>query len=500
MNARGSQHHASVVILSLFIFSQCRIPSRGSLLLSSRELPLPLHDCSMFPIGLNLPASRTPKVVDPGLLRGTFSISDFLALVIKRKPKSPASPRAPPELFPDMAMLEVFSINNIRNGPKVCAADDLDLSLSGGDQFEYFDTYFSAPRDRFHDPLDFDNALPFDVGVPDFSPNSAALHPALSLLSLFHYENPTDVFPGQKPLPVVHILQHSLPQTYSRLETPYFNDFTHPQTAALYGSLAESYALPLDEMFLPKARGASAADAALDSTPSVSSMDMRTSVDIHDMTNTIDMRNSVHMAEPVNMRNSMDLRRSVDLRASAVPVDLGVSMDMHMPVTEIESRKRRYRSPELIYGEELPSHAPSDSKKLRTDGGELFKFVCNQCNASFKVRSYLTRHLRKHNNAKAFMCPFFEETEEEATSTARNGTRCHPTGGFSRRDTFKTHLKALHFIYPPGTKSTDRNTTGGRCAGCFEFFESNTQWVTKHIEGGACKGTVGTVKVKNEDS
>ena len=43
------------------------------------------------------------------------------------------------------------------------------------------------------------------------------------------------------------------------------------------------------------------------------------------------------------------------------------------------------------------------------------------------------------------------------------------SGGFSRRDTFKTHLKALHFVYPAGTKSLERNFKSGRCGGCFLF-------------------------------
>ncbi|KAI5967004.1 STP3 [Candida pseudojiufengensis] len=110
-------------------------------------------------------------------------------------------------------------------------------------------------------------------------------------------------------------------------------------------------------------------------------------------------------------------------------------------------------------------------------------FECPHCDANFKVKGYLTRHLKKHNSSKAFMCPFYQEN-------GKNGTKCHPTGGFSRRDTFKTHLKALHFIYPPGTKSNERILYSGRCAGCFQFFENNFQWLEKHIETGDCQGTV----------
>lgn len=89
----------------------------------------------------------------------------------------------------------------------------------------------------------------------------------------------------------------------------------------------------------------------------------------------------------------------------------------------------------------------------------------------------------------AFRCPFHDiSTVDGMGNVIKSAAKCHPTGGFSRRDTYKTHLKALHFIYPPGTKSSARNSTGGRCAGCFEYFESNARWLKYHIECDQCKG------------
>lgn len=118
-------------------------------------------------------------------------------------------------------------------------------------------------------------------------------------------------------------------------------------------------------------------------------------------------------------------------------------------------------------------------------------FACSYCSASFKVKGYLTRHLKKHSISKAFTCPFFQDIDLHlAEGKPIKGTKCHPTGGFSRRDTFKTHLKALHFIYPPGTKSSERNHVSGRCAGCFRFFENNNSWLETHIEPNRCSGTV----------
>ena len=34
------------------------------------------------------------------------------------------------------------------------------------------------------------------------------------------------------------------------------------------------------------------------------------------------------------------------------------------------------------------------------------RFDCPSCDASFKVKGYLTRHLKKHSTSKAFECPF----------------------------------------------------------------------------------------------
>lgn len=135
-----------------------------------------------------------------------------------------------------------------------------------------------------------------------------------------------------------------------------------------------------------------------------------------------------------------------------------------------------------------------DVKKIKVEPEQYedrkeARHVCSECNASFKVKSYLTRHARKHTNAMAFVCPFHDiSTQDSFGNVIKLAAKCHPTGGFSRRDTYKTHLKALHFIYPPGTKSSARNSTGGRCAGCFEYFESNTRWLKYHIECDQCKG------------
>lgn len=471
----------------------------------------------MFSIGLNLsdPARVIEAMVDPLLLTRKFSYSTFIKHIFRflhsRKENINRSSFASEKcaLFPDLSYKDVWTITNTFCGPVACAADDLELSLAGGpDQIEFFDNYFngSQQRDRYHGGYDhFDahgdmdsHAGPngnFDMpAFPDVSPTgSLSLQQPLSLSLLMHFEQADHFHPAVKQqLPYVQIQSQPLPHHnfYPELEVqshfalnmigvqlyPYFNDFKHSANGSdgvsMYGSSLESYASPLDEMFFKKPA---------------------------------EVRGSItEMKEPASRKRK---HKGSPLTGTQFFNDVFYE---ERQAYEERTFEERETASEL----ESPCTLKFEpSKKIRLDSVEEvgvkieegtrneFKFKCPQCDAGFKVKSYLTRHMRKHNNAKAFVCPFFEEAEaEDGGSVAKNGTKCHPTGGFSRRDTYKTHLKALHFIYPPGTKLSERNTTGGRCAGCFEFFDSNIEWLKDHIEGGACKGTVGNgqVKIKRE--
>lgn len=64
-------------------------------------------------------------------------------------------------------------------------------------------------------------------------------------------------------------------------------------------------------------------------------------------------------------------------------------------------------------------------------------------------------------------------------------SNCHQTGVFSRCDTFKNHLKALHFEYPPGTKKKDRSIVPGRCKHCGLKFPNVDVWLNEHV-GKTC--------------
>lgn len=128
---------------------------------------------------------------------------------------------------------------------------------------------------------------------------------------------------------------------------------------------------------------------------------------------------------------------------------------------------------------QMESSSPHNSQLSDNGKDKKSIYPCEYCGAEFKIKGYLTRHIKKHALNKAYECPFFEEHSD---------SKCHPNGGFSRRDTYKTHLKARHFKYPKGTKSGKRSSTPGHCAACFKTYANNEEWVEKHIEGGECTG------------
>ncbi|KAK9376735.1 uncharacterized protein V1513DRAFT_437975 [Lipomyces chichibuensis] len=120
-------------------------------------------------------------------------------------------------------------------------------------------------------------------------------------------------------------------------------------------------------------------------------------------------------------------------------------------------------------------HSPSSSPH---QASSTSTFQCPHCSSKFRIKGYLTRHLKKHAINKAYTCPFFDPT---------SSTPCHSTGGFSRRDTYKTHLKSRHFVYPAGTRSDQRAGMRGWCAACGMLFACNENWVENHVEGGECR-------------
>ncbi|CAL9733750.1 hypothetical protein MOSE0_C02278 [Monosporozyma servazzii] len=143
---------------------------------------------------------------------------------------------------------------------------------------------------------------------------------------------------------------------------------------------------------------------------------------------------------------------------------------------------------------------------------------CSVCNRGFARNNDLIRHQKRHwkednttnnnnnNNLSdhdklitlhkikgTFKCPFnstliqldMEIYPYKSRPLQFETSNCHQTGIFSRCDTYKNHLRALHFEYPPGTKKRDRSLTPGRCRNCGSKFLNVDQWLNTHI-GGEC--------------
>ena len=161
------------------------------------------------------------------------------------------------------------------------------------------------------------------------------------------------------------------------------------------------------------------------------------------------------------------------------------------PASSVKSLKSEKQDAEKIVsvmnGEDVPAKArdyDDETDDMSKDGGTKVKNTpksheCPYCHAKFRLRGYLTRHVKKHSKKKAYKCPFYDP---------KAVPKCHATGGFSRRDTYKTHLKARHFRYPPGVKSSKRTGMMGWCTACGEKFVNNEIWVERHIEAGLCPG------------
>lgn len=115
----------------------------------------------------------------------------------------------------------------------------------------------------------------------------------------------------------------------------------------------------------------------------------------------------------------------------------------------------------------------------RSSRKEVRRFRCPHCKQAFRIKGYLTRHVKKHAKYKPYTCPYWSKSDD---------TPCHSTGGFSRKDTYKMHLKARHFVYPRGVFSRDRPRSRGRCGGCGREFANNEVWVEGHILPGECTG------------
>ncbi|AET37633.1 Stp1p Ecym_1404 [Eremothecium cymbalariae DBVPG len=174
---------------------------------------------------------------------------------------------------------------------------------------------------------------------------------------------------------------------------------------------------------------------------------------------------------------------SIDFSSLQSPISMNRTPDGNMEWKLNTGAQLDARMQHEKLEEPLSPRSSSSTAVPRGEDGEggKEKYVCHYCDAEFRIRGYLTRHIKKHAVEKAYHCPFFNGCSPPET-------RCHTTGGFSRRDTYKTHLRSRHFIYPEGVKTQDRNRSPGHCAHCGKWFENTSKWIEKHIESGYCTG------------
>lgn len=126
-------------------------------------------------------------------------------------------------------------------------------------------------------------------------------------------------------------------------------------------------------------------------------------------------------------------------------------------------------------------------------------FQCRVCSRGFSRSNDLFRHEKRHwkelgnGTEDAYKCPFSVALLREQRIAQglpihdlKDELPCHSSGIFSRCDTYKNHLKALHFEYPPGTKKKFRNGMHGKCKKCGQGFQNVDDWLNNHIETGQC--------------
>ena len=176
------------------------------------------------------------------------------------------------------------------------------------------------------------------------------------------------------------------------------------------------------------------------------------------------------------------------LNALLSELDVYPSLNFHTELPSGIKTVAQAQAPQAISNEihTTAKLAGANSNKIikKSNNGNSTKtgpFICHYCDSTFRKRGYLTRHIKKHAIEKAYRCPFYR-------GDLPPRLRCHSSGGFSRRDTYKTHLRTRHLLYPEGVRPQDRSRSSGHCAQCGEFFPNVENWVELHVESGKCSG------------
>lgn len=143
--------------------------------------------------------------------------------------------------------------------------------------------------------------------------------------------------------------------------------------------------------------------------------------------------------------------------------------------------RRKRQCPEChLYFSNLVTHKSTHLKPTSRP------HLCKLCHRGFARPNDLFRHFKCHwkeigVDKGQFRCPF-----KNKSLNSQEDHCCHTLGIFSRCDTYKNHLKAIHFQYPSGTKKSQRNNVSGSCRLCKKQFATVDDWIQNHIDAHEC--------------
>lgn len=167
------------------------------------------------------------------------------------------------------------------------------------------------------------------------------------------------------------------------------------------------------------------------------------------------------------------------LSPSATPQPVGSTLPESPRDSSWKPRKKR-QCPEChLYFSNLATHKSTHLKPTNRP------HLCKLCHRGFARPNDLFRHFKCHwkeigADKGQFRCPFKSGAADSEDHC------CHTLGIFSRCDTYKNHLKAIHFQYPSGTKKSQRNNVPGSCRLCQKQFTNVDDWITNHIDTNEC--------------
>ncbi|CAI8505808.1 unnamed protein product [Hanseniaspora opuntiae] len=150
---------------------------------------------------------------------------------------------------------------------------------------------------------------------------------------------------------------------------------------------------------------------------------------------------------------------------------------------------------------------------------EGVNYVCHYCDASFQVRGYLSRHIKK-----ACHCQGYFKSDEEASAARKKFQSmkhvCHKHNGeFWRKDTLMIHLKKKHYSVDRNTlklvleqkkleqgphvktkPKIDARKLPGTCTCCDEKFANADDFCNNHEKRGNNKCVLKLIKFSNNDA